>query len=61
MNDKYLHPRERQCVLQPVFTILLRVGVQHYVVHLVEDMERGKKKEESRKKKEERRKKKEER
>ena len=31
----YLHPRQRKCVLQPVFSILLRVGVQHDIVHLI--------------------------
>lgn len=31
----YLHPRQRKCVLQPVFSILLRVGVQHDIVHLM--------------------------
>lgn len=36
----YLHPWQRQCVLEPVFPILLRVGVQHYVVHLKEKKER---------------------
>ena len=30
----HLHPRESQGVLQPVFSVLLWVGVEHHVVHL---------------------------
>ena len=30
----YLHPREGESLLQSIFAILLRVGVQQHVVHL---------------------------
>lgn len=30
----YLHSRQRQRVLQPVFAVLLGVCIQHYIIHL---------------------------
>lgn len=43
MNDSDLQPSEWQSILQSVFPILLRVGVQHYIIHLIKNTERANK------------------
>lgn len=37
MKDSDLQASERQSILQSVFPILLRVGVQQHVIHLTTD------------------------